>query len=111
MEAHDDYDDYDHDLPLQEPPPSLDSMRADVIDTYLKRGCPPGFCWDFFDGIPCDGSCGYKHARPPVRAPTAQERAPKKRKVQVDQEAYSERVRASGNTPLDEQARSLLKAG
>jgi len=100
-----DYDNYYDDVP------SLDSMRADVIDHYSNKGCPPGYCWDFFDGMPCDGSCGYRHSRPPARAPTAQERTPKKRKIQ-EEEAFSERVRANGITPPDEQARSsLLEAG
>lgn len=100
-----DYDNYYDDVP------SLDSMRADVIDHYSNKGCPPGYCWDFFDGMPCDGSCGYRHSRPPARAPTAQERTPKKRKIQEEEEAFSERVRANGITPPDEQARSLLEAG
>jgi len=104
---YDDHDDYYDAADI----PTLDSMRADVIDSYRNRGCPPGYCWDFFDGETCDGSCGYKHTRPPPRTPTAQERTPKKRKTQEDQAASSEQALADGNIPLDEQAKALLEAG
>jgi hypothetical protein len=43
--------------------------------------------------------------------PTAQERTPKKRKIQEVQEAASSRARANGDTPLDEQACALIEDG